>query len=195
MFPPASSTIALIFSSTRVTWASMPSTQSIARLISSKGASALDGVYKLVSIQNEGDWVPAIKISESPHKTVTPGHKQVVRVYDERGLADADVMALEFETLEGALHLRHPIRHDFQRVVPAEGISEVEPLLVPVWDNGRVSASEPIETARDRRVADLERLDPGVRRFMNPHVYHVSLTQDLWTLRQDTIEDASDGQL
>jgi hypothetical protein len=41
---------------------------------------------------------------------------------------------------------------------------------------------------RARREADVERLDPGVRRFMYPHIYHVSLIQRLWDLKQAQIE-------
>jgi nicotinate phosphoribosyltransferase len=43
---------------------------------------------------------------------------------------------------------------------------------------------------RERRQADVERLDPGVKRIMNPHVYHVSLTERLWSLKQGLIESA-----
>jgi nicotinate phosphoribosyltransferase len=44
-----------------------------------------------------------------------------------------------------------------------------------------------LEMMRDRREADFDRLDPGVRRIMNPHIYHVSLTERLWQLKQDLI--------
>ena len=160
------------------------------KLLTSDGDPSLDNVYKLVAVEgDDGAWIPAVKISESPQKTVTPGHKQVVRVYDERGLADADVMALETESLdEGDLMLRHPIRHDFHRTVSRNEISEIEPLLELAWSGGkRTLASEPIEDAQARRHHDLDRLDPGVRRLMNPHVYHVSLTQRLWDLKQETV--------
>jgi nicotinate phosphoribosyltransferase len=39
-------------------------------------------------------------------------------------------------------------------------------------------------------VADIERLDPGVLRIMNPHIYHVSLSQKLWDLKQKLIAEA-----
>jgi nicotinate phosphoribosyltransferase len=45
---------------------------------------------------------------------------------------------------------------------------------------------------RARRRVDISCLDPGVRRLMNPHVYHVSLTQRLWDLKQTLIESAMD---
>jgi len=165
------------------------------KLLTSDGDPSLDSVYKLVGLERDGEWVPAIKISESPVKTVTPGHKQIVRLYDELGLADADVMALEDEDLDAvsALQLHHPIRHDIHRTVDRSKVSEIEALLVPVWQSGqRVHPKEPIDAARARRSADLDRLHPGVRRFLNPHVYHVSLTHHLWRLRQDTIEATED---
>jgi nicotinate phosphoribosyltransferase len=34
----------------------------------------------------------------------------------------------------------------------------------------------------------VERLDPGVKRLVNPHIYHVSLTERLWNLKQTLIE-------
>jgi nicotinate phosphoribosyltransferase len=40
---------------------------------------------------------------------------------------------------------------------------------------------------RERREADIERLDPGVKRLINPHVYHVSLTQRLWELKKGLV--------
>jgi nicotinate phosphoribosyltransferase len=37
------------------------------------------------------------------------------------------------------------------------------------------------------------RLDVGVRRLMNPHIYHVSLSQHLWDMKQSLIADAIKG--
>jgi nicotinate phosphoribosyltransferase len=31
-------------------------------------------------------------------------------------------------------------------------------------------------------------LDPGVKRLINPHIYHVSLTRRLWDLKQELIK-------
>jgi nicotinate phosphoribosyltransferase len=46
-----------------------------------------------------------------------------------------------------------------------------------------------IDEARKRRVADLERLDPGVKRLVNPHVYHVSVTSRLAALKAELAEE------
>jgi nicotinate phosphoribosyltransferase len=58
-----------------------------------------------------------------------------------------------------------------------------------VYSNGKqVYAPPSIETIRTYRDQDLRLLDPGVRRLVNPHGYHVSLTQTLWEMKQGLIE-------
>jgi nicotinate phosphoribosyltransferase len=47
-----------------------------------------------------------------------------------------------------------------------------------------------IADMRARRQADVERLDAGVKRLVNPHIYHVSLTDKLWNLKQELIQSA-----
>lgn len=164
------------------------------RLITSWGDPALGGVYKLVAVRTDGKWIPALKVSDSPSKTPNPGHKQVWRLYDQRGKATADLLSLEeecpCEMSEVILH--HPIDHNKSRHLKGIEISEYEPLLVDIIKDGRLVVELPsIEEMRQIRIRDVERLDPGVRRIMNPHIYHVSLTQGLWDLKQDLIRGAS----
>jgi nicotinate phosphoribosyltransferase len=159
-------------------------------LIVSDGDPALGGVYKLVAVCEEGDWRPAIKISESPDKTPNPGHKKVWRIYDRRGKATADLIGLDEEDPEEepTLTLHHPSEPTKFRTMKEELITEFEPLLVEIIEDGNLKCDlPPIEELRERRVKDLERLDTGVRRLMNPHIYHVSLTEKLWKLKQDLI--------
>ncbi len=163
------------------------------RLITSWGEPALGGVYKLVAVEDQGEWVPAIKISETPAKTPNPGHKHVWRLYDERGKATADLLSLDSESPREmeVVKLHHPTEHTVCRMLTQDQISDSEPLLVDVLDDGKLVYDLPtIEEIRDRRRADIERLDPGVKRLINPHVYHVSLTESLWDLKQELIADA-----
>ena len=163
------------------------------RLITSWGEPALGGVYKLVAVHHEGAWVPAIKISESPSKTPNPGYKTVWRIYDRRGKATADLLGLEDEN-PGQMErivLRHPSDHTKFRVLERDEFSEIEPLLVQVLAEGQLVYNLPdIEGMRAMRQNDVERLDAGVRRIMYPHIYHVSLTQGLWDLKQELIREA-----
>ena len=165
------------------------------RLITSQGHEALDGVYKLVALQTNGKWVPAIKVSDTPEKVPIPGKKQVWRVYDSRGRATADVVGLADEKLaDREIVLHHPHREGIFRRIPRENITEVENLLVEAFRAGkRVTPQPSLEEMRQRRIADLERLDVGVRRLINPHIYHVSLTEGMKALQLKLIEDARDG--
>jgi len=160
-------------------------------LITSKGDAALDGVYKLVAIEGDQGWIPAIKISETPQKTLIPGNKRLWRVYDQRGKATADLIALYDETVEQfeQLVLRHPSLASMWRCLEKEQVSKIEPMLVPVYQEGtQVYHSPPIEDIRNQHHQDLKKLDPGVRRLVNPHIYHVSVTQKLWDLKQNLIQ-------
>jgi nicotinate phosphoribosyltransferase len=163
------------------------------RLITSWGEPALGGVYKLVAVRENGHWNSAIKISESPAKTPNPGRKRVWRLYDQRGKATADLQTLEDEdpTASERLLLRHPADHTKYRTLPRAGIARFEPLLVEIVREGKLVYDLPtLDQIRQQRVADVEALDPGIRRLVNPHIYHVSLSQKLWDLKQQLIEAA-----
>jgi nicotinate phosphoribosyltransferase len=163
------------------------------RLITSAGDPALGGVYKLVAVEANGSWAPAIKISESPEKTPNPANKKAWRIYDRRGKATADLLTLEDEDPRQPkrIVLRHPSDHTKYRVLAENEISEIEPLLVDVLREGKLVYDLPsIDAMRTQRAIDVSRLDPGVRRLVNPHVYHVSLSQRLWDLKQVMIDTA-----
>jgi nicotinate phosphoribosyltransferase len=70
----------------------------------------------------------------------------------------------------------------------AENVSETECLLEDIMINGKVVYTwPPIEAMRALRDHDLQHLDAGVKRIMNPHIYHVSLTKKLWDMKQELI--------
>jgi len=163
------------------------------RLITSHGDPALGGVYKLVAVQEGGEWLPAIKLSDSPTKTPNPGNKRVWRFYDERGQATADLLTLHDEDprKEERITLRHPSDHTKVRTLEQNKISSIEPLMVEVLKEGKPVYDLPsIEEIRRVRSNDVDRLDSGVRRLINPHIYHVSLSERLWQLKQDLIRSA-----
>jgi nicotinate phosphoribosyltransferase len=168
------------------------------RLITSWGEPALGGVYKLVAVCDKDHWLPAIKISESPEKVPNPGHKKAWRIYDQRGRATADLLGLEDDepaSMERVI-LRHPSDQTKFRLLEREKISNIEPLLEDILVEGkRVGPKPTLEELRARRQADIDRLDPGVRRIINPHIYHVSLTQRLYELKQSLIRSTLESIL
>ncbi len=160
------------------------------RLITSSGDPALGGVYKLVAIHNDGDWQPAIKISESRAKVPNPGQKAVWRLYDVRGFATADLLTMidEDPAQMDVIELHHPVEHGISRVLSRQQISRVESLHQAVWLEGRRREVGPgVEEMRELRRNDLACLDPGVRRLMYPHIYHVSLSKKLWEHKEQLI--------
>lgn len=162
------------------------------RMVTSWGHPALGAVYKLVAIRQGEQWSPAIKLSESREKVINPGHKQVWRVYDRRGLATVDLLTLAHESPEGRQQwpVHHPTDPARQRVLGLQGMS-LEALHQPVFSGKRNFAPLSLGELRKRRQDDVDRLDPGVRRLLNPHVYHVSLSEGLWQLKEDLVQEWS----
>jgi nicotinate phosphoribosyltransferase len=167
------------------------------RLVTSWGEPALGGVYKLVAVCDNDQWIPAIKISESADKTPNPGHKGAWRLYNGRGNATADLLSLGDEDPRAMAQvvLHHPSDHSKYRSLPRGDISEIEPLLVEILREGKLVYDLPsVETMRARREADINRLDTGVKRLINPHIYHVSLTDALWKMKQSLIASVTESQ-
>lgn len=164
-------------------------------LITSKGAPALDGVYKLVALREGTTWKPAIKLSDTPAKASDPGHKEVWRLYDQRQIAVADLLSLSEEdpSQMERIVLYHATEHETHRTFARSELSRIERLLVQVLRQGLLIQQLPsIEEMRRRRDEDLQHLDPGVRRIVNPHVYHVSMTEGLRNLKKQLIDSAGE---
>ncbi len=160
------------------------------RLITSAGDPALGGVYKLVSVKNKDKWLPAIKISETPEKIPNPGNKSVWRIYDNNNKATADLLSLPEENPDmlKKVILHHPSDQTKIRTLDKKDISKIEPLLVDIIKDGKPVYDFPsIDEVRETREKDIEALDTGVKRMINPHKYHVSLTPKLSKLKQDLI--------
>jgi nicotinate phosphoribosyltransferase len=163
------------------------------RLATSDGDPSLDGVYKLVAVDDSGSWAPAMKLSDNPVKLLNPGVKRLWRLYGGDGSATADVLsAADEELVPGEdLVLHHHSRPDVSRTVRSGEWSRAEELTTEVVRDGRLvtdAAEVDVDTLARRRAADVELLDPGVRRLVNPHVYHVSITGRVAALKQELID-------
>jgi len=168
------------------------------RLITSWGEPALGGVYKLVAVRENGSWDSAIKISDTPAKVPNPGLKRVWRLYDRRGKATADLLCGmdDDPTKMDTLLLRHPSDHTKFRSILSRDLSSLEELHVDILRDGKLINEWPsLDELRQRRIDDVERLDPGIRRLVNPHIYHVSLSQSLWDLKQRLITEARESSI
>ena len=158
------------------------------KLVTAYDQPALGGVYKLAALRDaNGAWDYKIKLSEQAIKTSTPGIQQVRRYYDERGfLADMIYNEADEAGLAGPVSMIDPL--DFTKRRRFGTDVAYEELLVPVFQAGqRVYTSPDIHAVRARVQTQLAGLHPGVKRFVNPHVYPVGLQQELYELKTNLI--------
>lgn len=151
-------------------------------LVTGKPDAALDGVYKLAYFKSQ----PRIKLSETIAKITLPHKKQVYRLLDEDGnFSGSDVVALESEeNLEMMYHPYDPLK--FLKI----GDQNSEPLLQKVMENGKPSIpSRSLEEIRSFSAERLEKLPQEYKRFFNPHIYKVGLSEELKNERDRLIEE------
>ncbi|MBD3422239.1 MAG: nicotinate phosphoribosyltransferase [Chitinivibrionales bacterium] len=160
------------------------------RLITSWGAASLDGVYKLTALQRNGEWAPALKLSENPDKILNPGSKRVWRLYDAQSKAIGDCLSLPDEDIGSYSHLElYPTRDNDRRVnIDAGDISEIEPVHETLFENGATSTpADWLDSARKLRVTDERRLKDEIVHLTNPHTYPVYLTRKLRDYKREQI--------
>lgn len=148
---------------------------------------ALGGVYKLGAIQQaDGQWQPKLKLSDQVVKTSIPGILQVRRFATSAGFA-ADMIYDDRLGIDPRLTIVDP--RDPARQKGLSTSTEAQDLLLPVMRNGhRLKESEPLTAIRDRSIAQLGQLHPGIRRFMNPHEFPVGIDIGLHELRNQMIQ-------
>ena len=160
------------------------------RLINSASSPLFSGVYKLCAVEKNGSIVPKINLSENVSKITTPHSKMLYRLFDrETGKAIADVLTLEDEIIDESkpYTLFDP---DFTwKRKEVEGFV-ARKLLVPVFEGGKCVYAEPcVETVREYCSEQIDNLWEEVKRFENPHTYYVDLSEKLWRVRKNLIEE------
>jgi nicotinate phosphoribosyltransferase len=162
------------------------------RLITSKSEPVFGGVYKLAAIEEDGQIIPKIKLSENVGKITNPGFKQLWRLYDNAtGKAIADVLTLDNENIDGSkpYELFDP-DHTWKRKTVIDFTPKK--LLTRIFDKGTCVYEGP--TLKDIRAfckAQINTLWEEVLRFDNPHNYYVDLSQPLWDMKEKLLKEHS----
>ena len=165
-------------------------------LITSKDCPAFGGVYKLAAIQNEsGEFIPKIKLSENTEKVTNPGNKTVYRIYDkESGKIKADLICLADETFDESQNLRifDPIE-TWKKTKLTGGTYTMRELLVPVFRNGVcVYTTPPVMEIREYCNREKDTLWNETKRFVNPHHVYVDLSDKLYKMKADLLDQMSE---
>ena len=156
-------------------------------LITSSGDSALSGVYKIAAVKDNGVWLPTLKLSESSKKMTLPGEKQIWRIIESSGKATADLICKANENPGSSdnLVLINVLKDDERREISKKNILKLESLLVDIISDGKIKYEFPsIRQIRETRENDLNNLDFGVRRLINPHYYQVSISEEILELKK-----------
>ena len=162
-------------------------------MVTGGNESSFTGVYKLAARHDKqtDQMVPAMKFSDNPAKTTNPGIKNVYRLYDENGFACADILALEDEEIlpNKEYRFHHPMV-DYRQFSFTP--SKIELLLKKRLENGkrtspRLPESEQLKISRNNMMSQLDTFDESYKRILNPHIYKVSITENLKDLKLDFI--------
>ena len=160
------------------------------RLITAKSQPVFGGVYKLVATEENGEIKPKIKISENPEKITNPHFKKLYRIYDnDSNEAVADLLCVHDEVMDEKqpLEIFHP-QHVWKRKTLTN--YHLRELLVPIFLNGECVYDMPTtEEIRDYCADQVTHLWDEVKRFENPHIYYVDLSQKLWDLKQTMLRE------
>ncbi len=162
------------------------------RLITSRSEPVFGGVYMLVAVEENGEMIPKIKLSENVGKITNPGFKQVWRLFDrESGKAIADVLTANDETIDESksYELFDP-EYTWKRKNVTNFIAKR--LLVRIFDKGICVYESPKLSEIKRYCKEqTDTLWDEVKRFENPHKYYVDLSKPLWEMKERLLQEYS----
>ncbi|WP_159518102.1 nicotinate phosphoribosyltransferase [Sunxiuqinia indica] len=146
-------------------------------LATGKDDAALDGVFKLSMINEK----PSIKVSENISKMTLPGIKTIHRYIDDDNQFCADGISMESEVeYEKIYHITLPEK---QKQINS---CRKESLVHQVMKGGQtiIPQQTPSELALYTQ-SRLKQLPDEHKRFLNPHVYKVGISEQLLSIRND----------
>ncbi len=165
-------------------------------LITSKDCPAFGGVYKLAAVKNsaDGDFIPKIKLSENSEKVTNPGNKQIYRIYDKAsGKIRADLICLDGETFDESqdMIIFDPLE-TWKKTKIHGGTYTLRQLLVPIFQKGQcVYTSPSVMELQEICRQEKETLWDETKRLVNPHEVYVDLSDKLYKMKAELLEEMS----
>ncbi len=159
-------------------------------LVTGGSDSSFGGVYKLAAKEINNNFVPTIKVSNNAVKTTNPGIKQVYRFYNNDGSAAADLIALEEEELPSGrpYTFYHPMY--FHNKFTLNKYSKVKPMLSLKMEKGKkINKNNSIPELQKKVISNLKCFDTSYKRIINPHIYKVSLSEKLKSLKANLLDE------
>lgn len=166
-------------------------------LITAKDNPAFGGVYKLSAVMDDdGEFIPKIKVSENSEKITNPGNKKIYRIYEkETGKIKADLICLVDEQFseDEPLLLFDPLEPWKKTKLPA-GSFTLRELMVPVFKQGQCCYESPkVMDIQAYCKQELDTLWDETKRFVNPHLVYVDLSKKLYDMKIELLDQQSMG--
>jgi nicotinate phosphoribosyltransferase len=158
------------------------------KFITGGANSAFGAVLKLAALQQNGEEVAKLKLSNQPEKISLPGVKQLIRIVDNNGMFRADVIARENEKFDENSDLTLvDSGHTWLKKHFRRGEYHLQYLLERVVSAGQAVTSVETADVRQRVKSQLAGLWPEYKRFINPEKYVVNISPALAKLQADEI--------
>lgn len=158
------------------------------KLITSADSPSLGGVYKLAASYKGDILEPKIKVSEDPEKINNPGYKKVVRIYNENNKAEADLIMLHDEKIDDTNPLT-VFHQTYTWKTKTFRKYKIRELLEPLYLNGECQYNRrSVLEIKDYVKSELNTIWTQYKRILNPQVYKVDLSQNLWDLKKNLID-------
>ncbi len=167
------------------------------KLITAYDQPALGAVYKLSAIEDEnGQLVDRMKISGNVEKLTTPGKKEVYRIINnETKKSEGDYITRVGEEIDYSepLFMFDPVHTVKRKYV--KNFTAVKKLH-DIFVNGQLVYESPsIEEMSQLREAALDELWEENRRLLNPQIYPVDLSLQLWEDKKSLIESIAERDI
>ncbi len=159
------------------------------RLITAKSEPVFGAVYKIVAVEENGKFIPRIKVSENVEKITNPGVKSIYRVYNAEGQAVADLIALFDEKIDMSRPFRYvdPVKPWKNRSFVDCTVKKLSRLYVK--DGKRVETLPTLHEIRDYVKHQLaEEIWDEEQRFENPHRHYLDMTPDYYDMKMSLLD-------
>ncbi|ALC82216.1 MULTISPECIES: nicotinate phosphoribosyltransferase [Bacillus] len=163
------------------------------KLITAYDQPALGAVYKLVSIEEDGEMVDTIKISSNPEKVTTPGRKRVYRIINRlNNHSEGDYIALENEPVndQEKIKMFHPVHTFISKFVTDFDAKELHETII---EEGELMYEKPsISEIQSYAKENLNLLWEEYKRISKPEEYPVDLSEACWTNKMNLIQEVKE---
>ena len=153
----------------------------------SKPDGRMGCVYKEVALNQDGIWIPKLKLSNDTIKIINPDYKKLYRAYDKKnGYAIADIMTRQDERID---------KDNLLIVCPTDQLKsktitdfELVELQKPIFINGKLVYDDPNIFEKQKYCFEqMNTIYPEVKRTIMPHEYYVDGTKEYVDFKYDMI--------